>query len=225
MLREALVVRLASAIEASRAASWVEGVVAARAAWVEDFGGAQFSLGRAWYTHLEQGRAAEYFTDTEASDAHVERYCPGLQEAMRRFASRVVGGTVVQRDGWCGAGVHVFPAGALVATRGGDIHYDTEGLTPAHANERQPALTLVLMLQPATRGGALRVWSAPYRGTEAYEDEDLESPSVTCEYGVGDLVIIDSYSLHQIQPFQGNTDRISATLHVAFVEGRWESWF
>lgn len=225
VLREALAVRVREAIEPGRAASWVEGVVAARAAWVTDFGGAQFSLGRAWYTHLEQDRAAEYFTDTESSDALVEKYCPGLQATMRSLASRVVGASVEQRDGWCGPGVHVFPVGCLVANRGGDIHYDTEGLTPAHAEARAPALTLVLMLQPPASGGELRVWDAPYRGTDAYEDDDLEAASVTCDYAVGDLVVIDSYSLHQIQPFEGTTDRISATIHAAYVEGRWESWF
>ncbi len=225
VLREALAIRVRAAVDAGRCATWCEGVAAARAKWIADFGGAQFSLGRAWYTHLEQDRAAEYFTDTEASDAQVEAHCAGLQATMRSLASRIVGGDVVQRDGWCGAGVHVFPAGALVAGKGGDIHYDTEGLTPAHAADRAPALTLVLMLQPPVEGGALRVWDAPYRGTDAWEDDDLDRPHVTCEYAAGDLVVIDSYSLHQIQPFSGATDRISATLHAAFVEGRWESWF
>jgi len=225
VLREALAIRVRGAIDPTRAATWALGVVAARAAWVKDFGGAQFSLGRAWYTHLEQNRAAEYFTDPEESDAQVEKYCPGLQSTMRSLASRVVGAEVMQRDGWCGPGVHVFPSGALVSERGGDIHYDTEGLTPAHAAERVAALTLVLMLQPAREGGALRVWDSPYRGTDAYEDEDLELPHVTCDYGVGDLVVIDSYRLHQIQPFSGDVDRISATVHAAWVEGRWESWF
>jgi hypothetical protein len=112
-----------------------------------------------------------------------------------------------------------------VARRGGDVHFDSEGLTPAHARERAPAITIVLMLQPPENGGALRVWDVAYAGTDAYEDEDLEQPSVTCTYGVGDLVLIDSYRLHQIQPFGGSVDRISATCHAAFVAGQWETWF
>lgn len=225
VLAEALAVRLREAEEPERVASWAAGVRSARSAWVTDFGGAQFSVGRAWYTHLEQGRAGEYFAAAAESDATVERVCPGLQGAMRTLASRVVGTPVVARPGWCGPGVHVFPAGALVSKRGGDVHFDTEGLTPAHVSDRAPALTLVLMLQPPSGGGELRVWDVAYAGSDAYEDEDLTRATVTCAYGPGDLVVIDSYRLHQIQPFAGEVDRISATCHVAFVAGQWETWF
>jgi hypothetical protein len=225
LLEGSLAVRARGALDAERARRWAAGVRAARDAWVTDFGGAQFSLGRAWYTHLEQGRSADYFADVAASDATVERACPELQATMRALASRVVGAPVVGRPGWCGPGVHVFPAGAHVATKGGDIHFDTEGLTPAHVEDRAPALTLVLMLEPPARGGGLRVWDVTYAGSDAYEDEDLERTHVTCDYAAGDLVVIDSYRLHQIQPFDGAIDRISATCHAAFVAGQWETWF
>lgn len=225
LLASALCVRRREAVERERVALWTEGVKAARHAWVSDFGGAQFSLGRAWYTHLEQGRTADYFANVTASNEAVERACPGLQDAMRALTSMVVGAPVVARADWCGPGVHVFPAGAHVARRGGDVHFDTEGLTPAHTTDRAPALTLVLMLDPPPRGGGLRVWDVTYRGSDFHEDEDLERPHVTCEYGPGDLVAIDSYRLHQIQPFDGDRDRISATCHAAFVAGQWETWF
>jgi len=225
LLAEALAVQVREAVDRDRALAWAAGVREARAAWVEDFGGDQYSLGRAWYTHLEQGRAGEYFAAVAGSDATVERACPGLQDTMRALASRVVGAPVIARPGWCGPGVHVFPAGALVAERGGEVHFDTEGLTPAHLSERSPALTLVLMFEPPERGGELRVWDAAYAGTDSYEDEDLARDHVTCAYGAGDLVVIDSYRLHQIQPFAGARDRISATCHIALEAGRWESWF
>jgi hypothetical protein len=225
LLATSLAVRARAAISADQAENWASGVRAARDAWVKDFEGAQFSVGRAWYTHLEQGRAADYFANVAASDATVERACPGLQGVMRELASRVVGAPVVARPGWCGPGVHVFPAGALVAQRGGDVHFDTEGLTPAHAADRAPAFTIVLMLQPPPRGGGLRVWDVRYAGTDAYEDDDLEREHVTAEYDAGTLVLIDSYRLHQIRPFEGERDRISATCHVAFVAGQWETWF
>jgi hypothetical protein len=213
------------AIDRALAERWVRGVYAGRDAWVSDFRGAQHSLGRAWYTHLEQERAREYFDRAKESDALVERFCPGLQEKMRELAGRSVDANVVQRHGWCGAGVHVFPAKGLCATRGGDIHFDDEGLTPAHKKERAPALTLVLMLQPAASGGGLKVWDVLYRGSESYEDEDLARPSAIAEYAAGDLVVMDSYRLHQIQPFDGDVDRISTTIHLAYVAGEWESWF
>lgn len=220
-----LAMRLRGAIDASLAATWAAGVTGARAEWVSDFGGAQFSLGRAWYTHLEQGRAGDYFANVAASDASVERACPALQVTLRALVSRVVGAKVTAREGWCGPGVHVFPAGALVSQRGGDVHFDTEGLTPAHVTDRAPALTLVLMLQLPVTGGGLRVWDVAYAGSDAYEDDDLDRPHVTAQYAAGDLIVIDSYRLHQIQPFTGAKDRISATCHAAFVAGAWETWF
>ena len=227
-LGAALAARVRGVIAPSRAAAWSAGVEQARAAGacVEAFGGDQLSLGRAWYTHLEQGRSAAYFDDVAASDARVEKFCPGLQDAMRTLAARVVGAPVMPREGWCGPGVHVFPAGSPVAKKGGTIHFDTEGLTPAHAAEHAAALTLVVMLAPPPSGGGLRVWDARYRGSDAYEDADLERDAVTVDYGAGDLVVIDSYRLHQIQPFAtSRADRISATVHVAFALGRWEAWF
>jgi hypothetical protein len=225
LLAGSLAVRVRAAISAERSEAWAAGVQAAREAWVSDFDGEQFSLGRAWYTHLEQGRAADYFANVSASDATVERACPGLQGAMRELASSVVGSPVVARQGWCGPGVHVFPAGAHVAKQGGEVHFDTEGLTPAHVTERAPALTIVLMLRPPKKGGGLRVWDVTYAGTDAYEDADLERTHVTCTYAAGDLLLIDSYRLHQIRPFSGPVDRISATCHLALVGGVWETWF
>jgi hypothetical protein len=221
-----LALRVPGAIDREQARAWANGVRSARATWNRDFDGAQFSLGRAWYTHLEQDRASAYFEDPSASDASVETVCPGLQATMRRLVSTVVGPEpVVARPGWCGPGVHVFPSGAHVATRGGDIHFDTEGLTPAHVADRAPALTLVLMLDPPERGGGLRVWNVRYAGSDAYSEADLSRESVLFEYEAGDLVVIDSYRLHQIQPFLGTRDRISATCHAARVSAQWETWF
>jgi hypothetical protein len=240
LLDTTLAVQVPLAVDAERAARWAAGVREAREAWVSDFGGAQFSLGRAWYTHLEQDRSADYFAKASASDAVVEHACPGLQAAMRELVARVVGAgaPVVPRAGWCGPGVHVFPAGGLVATRGGEIHFDTEGLTPAHIAARAPALTLVLMLQPPVSGGGLRVWDAMYEGEDSRtydaadgadddedDDESSERMHLTCKYEAGTLVAIDSYRLHQIQSFAGDVDRISATCHAAFVAGAWETWF
>ena len=144
---------------------------------------------------------------------------------MLALVTRVVGAPVVRRAGWCGPGVHVFPAGGEVAETAGVIHFDTEGLTPAHASDHAPALTLVLMLQPPPTGGGLRLWDVLYEGSDGYDDDDLARTNVTCDYGVGDLVVIDSYRLHQIQSFGGDIDRISATCHAAFVAGQWEAWF
>src|SRR5262245_26040699 len=101
-------------------ARWVDGVYRAREVWTHDFGGEQFSLGRAFYTHFEEGKSRVYFAETAASDARVDAHAPGLQQAMRDLVAHVVGESrAVQRRGWCGPGVHVFPPGGPVASRGG----------------------------------------------------------------------------------------------------------
>jgi hypothetical protein len=202
-------------------ARWVRAVMEARGEWVEDFGGEQFALGRAFYTHVESGRAAEYFADTKGSDARVERVLPGMQQRMRELYGRIVGGVAQQRRGFCGAAVHVFPAGEKVAREGGVVHFDVEGLTQHHVERRARAVTLVAMLQPPRAGGGLRVWSPVF----PVDDPGDEEPSVV-RYGVGDVVVMDSYRLHQIEAFDGELDRVSITLHGVHLDrARWESWF
>ncbi|MCS7079423.1 MAG: 2OG-Fe(II) oxygenase [Chloracidobacterium sp.] len=211
--------------DAAYCAQLVAGVYAARARWVEAFGGLQFSLGRAWYTDLEMGREDVYFAEASAHNALVERYAPGLQRRMRRLVRAAVGRPVVQREGWRGAGIHIFPAGGWAAQQGGDIHFDTEGLLPEQLAARAPALTVVVMLQPPVTGGGLRLWDAVYVGADEPSPEQLARPHATVTYGVGDALIFDSYRLHWIEPFTGDRDRLSATLHAVRVGEIWESWF
>lgn len=217
---------LEGAVDEGTCARWVEGVMRRRDAWTEDFDGEQFALGRAFYTHFETGRSAEYFADAAASDARVEEGAPGLQGFMRERLAEVTGGHVQRRRGWCGAGVHVFPPHEKVAECGGVVHFDVEGLGRHHLARRKRALSLVLMLQCAEEGGGLRLWDVLYHGSEHPTDEELEAPSEIVEYGRGDLFVFDSYRLHQIQPFAGDRPRVSATLHACEVDrGLWECWF
>jgi hypothetical protein len=206
---------------------WVEGIYRAREVWTHDFGGEQFSLGRAFYTHFEEGKSRAYFTDTSSSDARVEAHAPGLQAAMRGLVAEVIGeGRAVQRRGWCGPGVHVFPPRGPVASRGGVRHFDTEGLSAHHRQHRRPAISLVAMLQTTESDGGLRVWDVRYEGHDRPTREELRAPNAIVQYRTGDVVLIDSYRLHQIQPFEGARDRISATVHAAQVDaGLWECWF
>ncbi len=83
------------------------------------------------------------------------------------------------------------------------------------------------MLQPPAAGGGLRLWAALWSG---WEDEDVtaaaaRAPSVVAEYQTGELILIDSYRLHQIQPFTGARDRVSVTTHLVLADGGWQSWF
>ena len=203
---------------------WLTGIYAARAAWTPCFEGVQFTLGRAYYTHLEEGREGEYFGDALASDQAVERAVPGLQARVRALAAELVRAPVTPRRGWCGPGVHVFPAGQWLSCHGGDLHFDTEGLRAQELAARAPALSLVLMLQPPERGGGLRLWDARYEGDDAPPDV-ADLPSVVIDYQPGDLLVFDSYRLHQILPFTGDRDRVSVTAHLVLGPQGWEAWF
>ncbi|WP_224365072.1 2OG-Fe(II) oxygenase [Hyalangium versicolor] len=220
-------VRVPGFLSRESCAHFTRRVYDGRPFWISDFGGVQFSLGRAWYTHLEQDREDEYFAQARTSDAQVERFLPGLQASLRDAIATLVRAPAPQRPGWCGPGVHIFPAGQWLSHHGGDIHFDTEGLSDEQCQQGSRALTLVLMLQPPESGGALRLWDVTYEGSDDVPDELPQRSYVDANYSVGDLVILDSYRLHQIQPFTGPKDRISATAHAALdVSGTvWETWF
>ena len=213
-LREHLALQVRAAIDPDESRHYVEQVEAAEAAWTPNFGGQQFTLGRAWYTHLETDRSAEYFARAADSDRLVESAVPGLQARVLALAETVVREPIARRAGWCGPGVHVFTTGEHVSSKGGDVHYDVEGLRDEQLERRSDAYSFVLMLQPTERGGGLKLHDRMYAG-DPLARGDGGSPSEVLDYGVGDLVVFDSYRLHQIQPFGGTRSRISATVHVA----------
>jgi len=205
-------------------ARWVRGTYRARADWTPCFDGVQFTLGRAYYTHLEEDHAGEYFSGASASDAIVERALPGLQARVRGLLADLVGAPVAPRPGWCGPGVHIFPAGQWLSENGGDVHFDTEGLLDEQLRARAPARSVIVMLQPPVGGGGLRVWSSVYEGDDQVAEPE-RIPSLIVDYGAGDLVAIDSYRLHQIQPFEGPRDRVSITAHLVHTGRQWQAWF
>jgi hypothetical protein len=192
----------------------------------DDFGGEQRSLGRPWYTHLESGRAAEYFRDAAVSDARVERVVPGLQERALRAVAHVVGGVVRRRHGFCGPGVHVFPAGEKVARRGGVYHYDLEGLSSVWRQLRPRAISVVWMLQPPSSGGGLSLYRKVYAGRQWPMDEAPVVTQTTTRLRAGDFLVFSSYRLHRINGFRGDVDRVSLTCHAIEVDvDVWDAWF
>lgn len=224
-LEGTLALKVPAAVSAAQVEAWTAGVLRAKRTWVSDFDDDQFTLGRAWYTHLEQDKTSLYFTDAVSSNARVERYCPGLQGAMMALVEQVTGEPASRRAGFCGPGVHVFPLGASVSRRGGDVHFDIEGLMPEQLLARIPAITLILMLSPPEHGGGLRVWDALYEGSHLPPRDFFGRRREVVSYAAGDLVVIDSYRLHQIQPFSGDHDRITCTCHAARHDDGWQVWF
>ena len=212
------------ALTPAECARWLRGVYQARADWTPCFDAVQFTLGRAYYTHLEEDRADAYFAAARASDALVERSLPGLQARVRELLVDLVGASVAQRPGWCGPGLHIFPGGQWLSEHGGDVHFDTEGLLEEQLAARAPAKSVIVMLQPPVRGGGLRVWTNVYEGDDEVAEHE-RGPSVIVDYAAGDLVAIDSYRLHQIQRFEGARDRVSITAHLVHSDGGWQTWF
>lgn len=219
-------VRLRGALSEEEAGGLASCVLAARGQWTADFGGEQFALGRAFYTHLETGRTKEYFGGAAPSDALVEAVVPGTAARTLALLKRLVGGEVRRRPGFCGPGIHVFPAGGKVAREGGVVHFDLEGLTDHQKSRGHRAVTLVWMLQPADSGGGLRLWDALFDGRPDSEIDPAGRAQVTVRSEAGDAVLIDSRRLHQIRPFRGERDRVSITVHGVEVDrGVWETWF
>ncbi len=89
---------------------YVRAIYNARQFWHSDFDGAQFSLGRARYTHLEQCRGRLYFGRSQESDQLVESILPSMQSQMRQLMSIALGEPVKTRVGWYGPSVHIFLA-------------------------------------------------------------------------------------------------------------------
>jgi hypothetical protein len=224
MLDGDLALRWRGALAPGDCAKFVNDVYKAREHWTPAFEGVQYTLGRAWYTHLEEDLEDDYFANARDSDDLVQSSLPGLQESILQLFSEIVRAPIVRRPAWCGPGVHIFPAGEWLSENGGEIHYDTEGLSDEQLATRAPALSLIVMLQPPERGGGLRVWDQLYDGVAEVEAAPPRS-SVIVPYAVGDAVVIDSYRLHQIQPFAGARDRISATAHAVYAQDHWEAWF
>jgi hypothetical protein len=222
---ESLAARYPAFLSPRQSGQLAAGVLRARRDWTPNFGGAQFTLGRAWYTHLEVEREEEYFARVRESDAVVEQWVPGLQELLIDAATELLGEAVVRREGWCGPGIHIFTHSGVVARKGGDVHFDTEGLDEAQLERRARARSIVVMLQPPESCGGLRLWDRVYAGEDFPQNPGPRVASALIHYGVGELVVFDSYRMHQIQPFGGDLDRISATLHVVEEGGRWEAWF
>ncbi len=225
LLKHHLCVRYSAVLSEDICQRYVRAIYDARQFWHSDFDGAQFSLGRAWYTHLEQHRVRLYFGRSQDSDQLVERILPRMQSQMRELMSTALGEPVTARVGWCGPGVHIFPAAGWCAQHGGDIHFDSEGLLYPEPLPHTAALTMILMLQPAELGGGLKVWNTRYQNSDTITPDMLATAHTVVPYQTGDLVIIDAYQLHQIQPFEGQRDRISITAHLARVSHGWVSWF
>lgn len=193
---------------------------------VDDFGGEQRALGRAFYTHLETGRARSYFAEARASDGVVEAVLPGMQERTLGVLARLLGGVVRRRHGFCGPGVHVFPPHEKVARLGGVTHYDLEGLTDEQRASGARAVSFVWMLQPPKTRGGLSLYPRTFRGGDWPLERAPPRGGTTTNSRAGDALLFSSYRLHRIAGFGGDRPRVSITCHAVEIDRDvWDVWF
>lgn len=200
--------------------------------WHPNYGGEQYSLGRVWYTHVDEGIKDEYVRGAEESNRIIESHFPGLYERIRTFCAIIQQGEpVALRKGWAGPGFVIFPANGRCAEIGGDIHYDWEGLTDGQLDDpKAEAYSFISMLQKPHTGGGLRIWNMFYDRVRKREElvpkaSPPAAESLVIDYEIGGLLVIDSFRLHQIQPFGGEIDRICLTFHTARYQDGWYVWF
>lgn len=210
--------------------------------WIEGFG--QYTLGRAWYIDIEQGRLGTYFATAFEKQAVVQQATPGLSQVLQRaatFLPRINGELHQVRTRsddlgpyWSEMGIHIMGHNLRF---GGQVHNDLEGLAPYPAmmfDHKTLAFSAILCLAAPKSGGGLKVWpekriTALANAQGAYKED--KGPELVIEYKPGTLTIIDSFLYHQIQPFEvdaQNLWRIVAVMHFLFIDGpepHWQVWF
>jgi hypothetical protein len=203
--------------------------------WVPSYEGEQYALGRVWYAHVDDRIQDNYFERAIESNKMIETHFPGLYQKLCNFCSKIQMNEPVRiREKWAGPGFVIFPAHEYCAKEGGGIHYDWEGLTEEQRNNSDTeAYSFISLLQKPERGGGIRIWETKYDPSRKEESlkpsidilPDPGAKNVLIDYQVGDLLLINSLSLHQIQPFEGDADRITLTFHIAKNSESWHIWF
>lgn len=201
--------------------------------WLPNYDGEQYSLGRVWYTHFDEKIDDEYFRNAEESKKMITSNFPGLYEKIIKLCTSIEKGANISiRDGWAGPGFAIFPAHGRCAEIGGDIHYDWEGLTDGQLDDQNAeGYSFIAMLSKPESGGGLKIWDIKYDQARKQEElvawaESPDAPYTLIDYQLGDLVMINSFYLHQIQTFSGDIDRICLTFHIArHKENQWYIWF
>ena len=163
----------------------------------------------------------------------ISSHFPGLYEKIIQLCKNIEKDADISlRQGWAGPGFAIFPAHGRCAELGGDIHYDWEGLTDGQLDDlHAEGYSFIAMLKKPSQGGGLKIWDVKYDLNHKQEElvawaNSPDCPSLLIDYQLGDLVLINSFCLHQIQPFEGEVDRVCLTFHIAkYNEKKWYIWF
>jgi len=192
----------------------------------------EFTLGRSWYTSIDNREVMDYFDEAPALNQLLQTTFPGLMARILAFGKTMVGHDNVQfRPGFAGPGIVVFKAHCTTAESGGSCHIDYEGLSKHQMDARDGVeiFSFMLPLSLPEKAGGLRVWPEVYerfRHNRYFEEiEEPEGEKFIIPYCVGNLFGIHSLRVHQIEPFGGEKDRVVVTFHLAQLDGQWSIWF
>jgi hypothetical protein len=210
-------------------------IYALKESWIPAYGGEQFSVGRIWYAHVDDDKKSQYFQAAGESVRFIEMQFPSLYAKLIGIVSQLLNTDRVRlKEGWAGPGFVILPSGGPASLSGGGAHVDWEGLTKEQlADINLEAYSFIALMQKPVNGGGLQVWdrhldqTAPeswlHAQLEGVDLGDVETALI--DYQLGDLVAINSLSLHKICPFGGDRDRVSLTFHAARDHDGWYLWF
>ena len=198
----------------------------------------EFNFGTVFYAHAMNKNIDDYFSRASLVNQRMTRDFPDLFASVMRLAQDLIKDEeVIYRPGWTGPSFVYLGPDSISSSEGGTIHIDWEGFSKWDhpktedllSSAELEAYTIVLMLQNAPNGGGVRVWDKRFdlahRGDFIPDPGSApDAPFATSHYGVGDLVIFHSMTVHQIQPYSGGA-RITLNFHLLRRNTSWHLFF
>ncbi|GMV31953.1 MAG: hypothetical protein AMXMBFR59_40780 [Rhodanobacteraceae bacterium] len=232
----AVVIR--GAIPRSIAEAAVEKLMTLRPQWGAGPVPDEYNYGTVFYAHAMNKNIPDYFARSGAENERMGRDFPELFPAVMRLVQDIMRDEeVTYRPGWSGPSFVYLGPGSISAVEGGTIHIDWEGFSAWDhpktedllSSRELEAYTLVLMLQNTPEGGGVRIWDK--RFDPGHRDEFIPDPETapdvpfaTPQYAIGDLVVLHSMTVHQIQPYAGGA-RITLNFHLVRRGTVWHLFF
>lgn len=191
-----------------------------------------FILGRSWYTAIDNREIMDYFDEAPFFNQLIRDSFPELLEKIMAVARTLTNQEEVQiRPGWAGPGITIFRPPSCTAETGGSCHIDYDGISKRMVDvpEGLEMFSFMLPISMPEDAAGLYVWPEIYQRFhhKRYFDEilDPEGERFTIPYSVGNLLGIHSLRVHQIEPFDGDIDRVVVTFHLGKLDGKWIVWF
>lgn len=213
-------------------AELLTGVYTLRPYWRQGTQDGEYTLGRVWYTALDNRDVIDYFEEVSGFNALIDQSFPGLIPQILDFSRKFAANDSIKiRPGFAGPGFVIFTPRSLTAKEGGAIHIDCEGLSTRMLDVPGGAevYSLMISIQLPEEGGFLRTWPDYYQPSQKDKYlNDIDIPLGRMEivpYEVGGISVISSPRVHQIEPYSGCLDRVILTFHLGKIDNEWLVWF